>query len=230
MAQQGVEITGGEELTDLPFRARMFRGRQIAQRREFDKWIMLVDGGSVLVLINVSAVKDSATLVEAQVRDMFRSLRLSAAPASDPVSTLPFTLTAAPRFSHRQAFAGTGLIVTNAAPSAANLGQPGLVVSRVFEHAVPKAQWPHAVAAFVKSSQAIKFDKVDDPKPTKVGDLEGLEFMATGTSTGAPVKALVVMLFAPTSGYVLIGMSSPEQFAGAVSDFREMIASFRLKP
>ncbi len=39
MAQQGVEITGGEELTGLPFRARMFRGTQKAQGAEVDKWL-----------------------------------------------------------------------------------------------------------------------------------------------------------------------------------------------
>jgi hypothetical protein len=29
--------------------------------------------------------------------------------------------------------------------------------------------------------QAIRIDKADEPKPTRIGDLEGLEFTATGS-------------------------------------------------
>ena len=78
--------------------------------------------------------------------------------------------------------------------------------------------------------QAIKIDKADEPKPAKVGNLEGLEFMATGSSSGEPRKILVVMLFAPASGYALIAMASPELFDAALGDYRATMGSFRLKP
>jgi len=230
MAKQGVEITSGEDLTGLPFRARIYRGRQAAQGMEVDKWLMLADGGSTLTLINVSAVKGAAPVTDAQVREMFRSVRLSAAPAGDPVAALPFSVTPAARFSHKQTIGGLGLVLTSEPPTPENAGRPGLIVTRAFEQAVPKAQWPQAVEAFRKSVQAIKIDKADEPKPAKAGNLEGLEFMATGSSSGEPRKILVVMLFAPASGYALIAMASPELFDAALGDFRATMGSFRLKP
>jgi hypothetical protein len=229
MAQQGVEITGGEELTGLPFRARMFRGKQKAQGgADVNKWLMLVDGPA-LTPINVSALKDANTLTEDTVKDMFRSVRVAATTAGDPIDALPFAITASPRFPYRQALAGNGLIVTMFKPSPAEKNQSGLVISRTFQLPVPKAQWNQAVAAFVKSSQALKFDKVEDPTPIKVGDLEGLQFMATGTSVGDPVKTLVVMVFTPTGGYTMVAMAPPERFDAALLDFRAMMASFHLK-
>jgi hypothetical protein len=230
MAKQGVEITSGEDLAGLPFRARIYRGRQVAQGMELDKWLMLADGSSTLTLINVSAVKGAAPVTDAQVREMFRSVRLSAAPAGDPVDALPFSLTPAPRFSHRQTIGGLGLVLTGAPPSPENAGRPGLIVTKAFEQGIPKAQWPQAVDAFRKSVQAIRIDKADDPKPAKVGDLEGLEFTATGSSNGEPRKVLVVMLFGPASGYALIAMASPELFDAALGDFHATMESFRLKP
>jgi hypothetical protein len=230
MAKQGVEITRGEDLKGLPFRARIYRGRQSAQGMELDKWLMLADGGSTLTLINVSAIKGAAPVTDAQVREMFRSVRLSAAPAGDPVDALPFSLTPAPRFPHRQTIGGLGLVVTSAPPSPENAGRPGLIVTKAFEEAVAKAQWPKAVETFRKSVQAIRIDKADEPKPAKVGDLEGLEFTAMGSSNGEPRKVLVVMLFGPASGYALIAMASPELFDAALGDFRATIESFRLKP
>ena len=228
MAQQGVEITGDEELTGLPFRARMFRGKQKAQGAEVDKWLMLVDGPA-LTLINVSALKDANTLTEDTVKDMFRSVRVAATTAGDPIDALPFAITASPRFPHRQALAGNGLIVTMFKPSPAEKNQSGLVISRTFQLPVPKAQWNQAVAAFVKSSQALRFDKVEDPTPIEIGDLEGLQFTATGTSGGDPVKTLVIMVFTPTGGYTMVAMASPERFDATLPDFRTMMASFRLK-
>lgn len=229
MAQQGVEITGGEELTGLPFRARMFRGKQKAQGgADVNKWLMLVDGPA-LTLVNVSALKDASTLTEDKVKDMFRSVRVAATTAGDPIDALPFAITASPGFPHRQALAGSGLIVTKFKPSPAEKNQSGLVISRTFEQPVPKAQWNQAVAAFVKSSQALKFDKVEDPKPIKIGDLEGLQFTATGSSGGDPVKTLVVMVFTPTGSYTMVAMAPPEHFDAALPDFRTMIASFRLR-
>ena len=230
MAKQGVEITSGEDLTGLPFRARIYRGRQAAQGMEVDKWLMLADGGSTLTLINVSAVKGAAPVTDAQVREMFRSVRLSAAPAGDPVAALPFSVTPAARFSHKQTIGGLGLVLTSAPPSPENAGRPGLIITKAFEQAVPKAQWPQAVEAFRKSVQAIKIDKADEPKPAKVGDLEGLEFTATGSLSGEPRKILVVMLFGPASGYALIALASPELFDAALGDFRATMGSFRLKP
>ena len=230
MAKQGVEITSGEDLTGLPFRARIYRGRQAAQGMEVDKWLMLADGGSTLTLINVSAVKGAAPVTDAQVREMFRSVRLSAAPAGDPVAALPFSVTPAARFSHKQTIGGLGLVLTSAPPSPENAGRPGLIITKAFEQAVPKAQWPQAVEAFRKSVQAIKIDNADEPKPTKVGDLEGLEFTATGSSSGEPRKILVVMLFGPASGYALIALASPELFDAALGDFRATMGSFRPKP
>jgi len=229
MAQQGVEITGGEELTGMPFRARMFRGKQKAEGgADVSKWIMLIDAPS-LTLINVSALRDASTLTEDKVKDMFRSVRMAATTAGDPIDALPFAITASPRFSHRQALAGNGLIVTMSKPSAADKSQPGLVISKTFQQPVPKARWNEAVAAFVKSTQALVLDKVEDPMPTKIGDLEGLQFTATGTSGGDPVKTLVTLLFTPTGGYTMVAMASPERFDAALPDFRTMIASFRLK-
>ena len=229
LAQQGVEITGGEELTGLPFRARMFRGKQKAQDgAEVNKWLMLVDAPT-LTLVNVSALRDANTLTEDKVKDMFRSVRIAATTAGDPIDALPFAITASPRFSHRQALAGNGLIVTMSKPSAADKSQPGLVISKTFQQPVPKAQWNQAVAAFVKSTQALKLDKVEDPTPIKIGGLEGLQFTATGTSGGDPVKTLVTMLFTPTGGYTMVAMASPERFDAALPDFRTMMASFRLK-
>ena len=229
MAQQGVEITGGEELTGMPFRARMFRGKQKAEGgADVSKWIMLIDAPS-LTLINVSALRDASTLTEDKVKDMFRSVRMAATTAGDPIDALPFAITASPRFSHRQALAGNGLIVTMSKPSAADKSQPGLVVSKTFQQPVPKTQWNQAVAAFVKSTQTLKLDKVEDPTSIEIGGLEGLQFTATGTSGGDPVKTLVTLLFTPTGGYTMVAMASPERFDAALPDFRTMIASFRLK-
>jgi hypothetical protein len=142
---------------------------------------MLADGRSTLTLINVSAVKDAAPVTDAQIREMFRSARLSAAPAGDPFDALPFTVTPAPRFSHRQTIGGVGLVLTSAPPSPENAGRPGLIGTKAFEQAIPKAQWPQAVDAFRKSVQAIRIDKADEPKPARIGDLEGLGFTATGS-------------------------------------------------
>jgi hypothetical protein len=72
--------------------------------------------------------------------------------------------------------------------------------------------------------------QADDPKPAKVDKLEGLEFMATGSSNGEPRKILVMMLFGPASGYAPIAMASPELFDAALGDFRATVESFRLKP
>ena len=191
---------------------------------------MLADGGSTLTLINVSAVKGAAPVTDAQVREMFRSVRLSAAPAGDPLDALPFGVTPAPRFSHRQAIGGLGLVLTSAPPSPENAGRLGLIVTKAFEQGIPKAQWPKAVEAFQKSVQAIKIDKADEPKAAKVGDLEGLEFTATGSSNGEPRKVLVIMLFGPANGYALIAMASPELFDAALGDFRATMGSFRPKP
>jgi len=229
MAKQGVEIADGEDMSGLPFRARIYRGRQATQGMEVDKWLMLADGGSTLTLINVSAAK-GAPVTDPQVREMFRSVRLSAAPAGDPVEALPFSLAPASRFSHRQALGGMGLVLTSAPPTSENAGRPALTVTKAFEQPIPKAQWPQAVDAFRKSVQAIKIDKTDEPKPAKVGNLEGLEFTATGMSNGEPRKVLVMMLFGPTSGYALIAMASPELFDAALGDFRATMTSFRLKP
>jgi hypothetical protein len=229
MAKQGVEITASEDLTGLPFRARIYRGRQAAQGMEVDKWIMLADGGTTLTLINVSAVK-GAPVTDPQVREMFRSARLSPAPVGDPVAALPFSVTPAARFSHKQTIGGLGLVLTSAPPSPENAGRPGVIITKAFEQPVPKAQWPQAVEAFRKSVQAIRIDKAEEPKPTKIGALEGLEFTATGSSNGEPRKVLVTMLFGPANGYALIAMASPELFDAALPDFRSTMGSFRPKP
>lgn len=229
MAQQGVEITGGEAFPGLSSRAQMFRGKQTAQGVEVDKWVLLVDGGSMLVLINVSALKGAAPLTDAQVRDMFKSIKVAAAPAGDPVAALPFTVTPAARFTHKQTLGGNGLILTSAPPSEAAAAQPGVMIARTFEQPVPKEQWPQAMAALLQGIPALKLDKTEPPKPIKIGDLEGLEVTGTGTSAGAPRKAVVVLLFTPTGAYVLIGMASPELFDGGEKDMRATIDSFRMK-
>lgn len=230
MAKQGVDITASEDLKGLPFKARTYRGKQVAKGTEFDKWLMLVDGGSTLSLINVSAAKDGGSLTDAEVREMFGSVRLAAAPASDPIEALPFSVTPAARFPHRQTIGGMGLVLTSAKPAPENAGKPGVIITKSFEQPVPKAQWPKALETFVKSVKALKIDKMDEPKPVKVGDLEGLEVAATGSSDGEPRKILLTMLFGPKNGYALIAMASPDLFDEAATDFRSTVGSFRLKP
>lgn len=230
MAKQGVDITASEDLKGLPFKARAYRGKQVAKGTEFDKWLMLVDGGSTLSLINVSAAKDGAALTDAEVREMFGSVRLAAATASDPIEALPFSVTPAARFAQRQTIGGMGVVLMSAKPAPENAGKPVVIITKSFEQAVPKAQWPKAIETFLKSVKALKIDKMDEPKPVKVGDLEGLEVAATGTSDGEPRKILLTMLFGPKSGYALIAMAQPDLFDEAAGDFRSTVASFRLKP
>ena len=134
-----VEILGGEELTGLPFRAHMFRGKQQSSGGEMNKWVMLIDSGPILTLINVSAIKEANTLTEAQVTNMFRSVRIAATTAGDPIDALPFAITVPPRFSHRQAVAGNSLLITQSAPSAADKGQPSLVIARTYQKPIPRA-------------------------------------------------------------------------------------------
>jgi hypothetical protein len=229
MAKQGVEITGGEAFPGLQSRAQMYRGRQVTQGTDVDKWLLLVDGGSTLTLLNVSAIKGQAALTDAQVRDMFKSVQLAAAPSGDPVSALPFTVTPAARFAHRQTLGGSGLILTIAPPSEATAAQPGVMIARTFEQPVTKERWPQAMTALLQGIQALKLDKAEPAKPIKVGDLEGLEVTGVGTSGGAPRKALVVQLFAANGAYALIGMAAPELFDAAEKDLRSTIDSFRLK-
>jgi hypothetical protein len=229
MARQGVEITGGEELAGLPSKARTFKGRQVAQGADIDKWLLLVDGGPALVMLNVSALKGMATVTDAQVQEMFRSVRVAAAPSGDPVAALPFAVTTLPRFSHQQVLGGAGLIIGSAPFTEENAGQPGLTIVRTFEQPIPKEQWNQAVTAFLQGMKAIAFDKADPPTPVKIGGLEGLQFIANGTAAGAPRKTLVTMLFTAKGGYTLIAMASPELFDGAEKDFRTMIESFRVK-
>jgi len=230
MAKQGVDITASEDLNGLPFRARTYRGKQVAKGTEFNKWLMLVDGGSTLSLINVSAEKDGAALTDAEVREMFGSVRLAAAPASDPIEALPFSVTPAARFAHRQTIGGMGVVLMSAKPSPENAGKPVVIITRSFEQPMPKAQWSKDLETFLKSVNALKIDKMDEPKPVKVGDLEGLEVTAIGTSDGEPRKILLTMLFGPKNGYALIAMAQPELFEDAAGDFRSTVGSFRLKP
>lgn len=214
MAKQGVEITSGDDFTGLPSRARVYRGRQSHEGLQIDKWLLLIDTNPTFTMLNVSATR-GAPLSHAQVLEMFKSVRIAAATAGDPVAALPFTITARPRFSYRQALFGSGLALGSAPPKPENASQPGLIVYRAVEQPVPRERWPQAFAALLQGMRAIKFDRGGTPSPTKVGDLEGLELKTSGTSDGAPSKALVVMLFTGRDAYSLIGMSSPELFDGA---------------
>ena len=231
LAKQGVTLESQEPVTDLPFKAHLFRGQQALKGMTIKKWLLLADGGGYTAIINVSS--DAADpLSEARVRAALATVRLQAAPVGDPLAALPFSIRPAARFTRSQALGGRGLVLMQSPPPPDGpSGDPGLTVTLLAEQSFPPDQRQAFTEQGVRSLKALRIGAVHDSRPIKVGEVDGWELSAdaVGTSDNRAVRVWIVTLFSPKASYMLLAMAAPDRFDAAVPDFRATIESFRPK-
>jgi hypothetical protein len=233
-AGQGMEVSAREDFASGAVQGLLLIGTQRKAGRAFRKWVLFFPTESFMGMVAVTLPEGTeAVHTDAEIRAALATVTVGAQKTpAEMAAALPFSFAATERLRVIGTMGGTGAMLA--------IGPAGLTSPTPRPTLIISLSSPPCPAKLSKQAESDLHQfypaglKVTGARPMPVAGLQGIEAVADAVEakSGAPVKTGLWLgsLPAPATFCVrILGTAPVGQAEEAFAEFREVVASIRLK-
>jgi hypothetical protein len=212
LKSRGWTVQVREPLTFKDGKGFFIAGPQESNNQKRYESVLVANTGSLTALVSVQMIEAThATITDAMVRDMFKSMTVRASvPESERLAILPYKIGDLAKFRIvRSAAQGVALLTDGPKDEVVAVEQPFLLIG-VAPGAAPKPEERDAYAKRVFSSApGIKEVKITRAEPLRIGQAQGYEIVADAkdASTGTDVTTVQWLRFGQNAHMQMFGIA-----------------------
>ena len=202
MQAQGMALIGQSAVEVAGARALLTEAGQSAHGVRFNKWILAIDRAGSTTLIVATYPQQRAAAYRESLRRVL--LATGFGTATDPLQALGFEVTPRPPFKVARVIGQNLILAPDGRFPVADEKTPFIVVGTSVAGGKVSDRWQFAEARIANVATVDNL-QVGVTEPLRIGHLDGLRTLATGTgkANGTPLTVYQVVLFDQSSYYLI---------------------------